>query len=379
MIIKVELRDKSFNKLEDLDNEVIDPTWEFNGIGGCGSFSFDLPRQYCNERYISGDFNVRIYGRNPSTNAYDLWFQGLIEDKAPNVRNNEETILVQGHGYQAQLSRIQLIDVTFTSTEISAIVKSLLDNYIVPNTDITYSASDIEVTGYTPDSLPFNTDVESAIETLADLAGGYVWGVDKDRKFFFKAKSTDTDDELCFPLGGKVTAFTDDYSFKDIVNRVIIQGGDIAGVPFRPDSTTSPYNSTASQLKYGRRDFVYQNSAIVTDAVAQQIAASILNEKADVLRRARCEIVNHETRIESTIPIPLFQLLARGTFYGEKTYNTFLYSGQIQYRVNRVVYKLSSSDAALMTNLELGQPRPDIAENIGQIKHQIEQLRSASL
>lgn len=376
MIARVELRDTDFNILEILDNEVLNLSWEYNRIGGCGGFRFELPRPFCNERFISGDFNVRIYVRNDTTKAYDLWFQGIVEDKAPNVRGTSETISVQGHGYQAQLSRIY-VNQTYNSTEVSAIITSILDTYITPNTDITYSGGDITATGFTPDSIQFNTDALSAIQTLADLVGTREWGVDENRSFYFKQRSSTIG--LLFPFGGNVTTFTDDDSFKDIVNRVVVQGGDVSGSPFAPSPTGSAYNDVPSQTKYGRRDQVFQNSAIVTDAVAQQFAQSILTEKKDVIRRAKAELVDYEQRIEDTIPIPLFAIVARGTLYNEKFYGTFLYSGQITYQVNRINYSLQSADSSLRTSLDLGQPRPNIAEAIGQLKYQIEQLRGASL
>lgn len=377
MIVKVELRDKSFNLLEILDNEFMNLSWEWSKIGGCGSFSFDLPRAYCNEKFISGDFNIRIYKRNDTTKAYDLKFQGIVENKAPNVKGIEEVISVQGHGYQAQLARIQLVNVTYTGQEASVIIKSLLDNYIVPNTDIIYSIGDLTATSFTFDSITFNTDVLSAIQTIADTVGTREWGVDENRSFYFLTRSATVG--LYFALGDKVTAFTSDDSFKDIVNRVIIQGGDVAGSPFTPDATTAPYNNTSSQTKYGRHDQIYQNSSILTDAVAQKFAASVLAEKYDVVRRGRCEIVNYETFIEDTLPIPLFELVARGTLYGEKLYGNFLYSGRISYQVNRISYKMASADNSFVMNLELGQLRPDISETISQLAYQLEQLRSAGL
>lgn len=376
MIVRVELRDTDFNILEILDNQIMNLTWEYNRIGGCGSFSFDLPREFCNEKFISGDFNVRIYARNDSTGDYDLWYQGIVENKAPNVRGSEETISVQGHGYQAQLSRIY-VNQTYAATEISAIITSILDTYITPNTDITYAGGDITATGFTPDSIQFNTDALSAIQTLADIVGAREWGVDEDRKFYFKQRSSTLG--LLFPFGGNVTAFTDDDSFKDIANRIVIQGGDVGGSPYTPDPTGADYNDVPSQTKYGRRDFVYQNSSIITASVAEQFASSILTERKDVIRRARCELVNYETRLETTIPIPLFAIVARGTLYNEKTYGTFLYSGQIAYQVNRINYALQSSDSNIRINLDLGQPRPNIAESIGQLKYQLEQLRGANL
>lgn len=377
MVVKIELRDKSFNIIDILDNEKMALTWEFLRIGGCGSFSFNLPRQYCNERSISGDFNIRIYKRNSLTNVYDLSYQGIVEDKVPDISNIDETVTIQGHGYQVQLSRIQLINKTYTGQEASVIIKDLLDNFIVPNTDVIYSGADISATSFIFDSITFNTDVLSAIQTIADTVGGLEFGVNGSRSFYFKARSTTTG--LRFTVGDKMTAFNDDYSFKDIVNRVIVQGGDVAGTPFAPDSTTSPYNDAPSQLKYGRRDQVYQNSSIVTDAVARQFAASVLLEKKDVVHNARAELVNYETQIESTIPIPLLEIVSRGTLYGEKNYGTFLYSGKIQYQVNRIVYTLSDEDGSLVTDLEMGQPRPSESELIAQLTYKLEQLRTAAL
>lgn len=377
MIVRLELRDKNFTLLELLDQEMMNLTWEFNRVGGCGSITFDLPRAYCDEKSIGGDFNLRLYVRNPTTKVYDLWFQGIVEMKSPNVQGNDETIQIQGHGYQAQLSRIQLVNVTRTAIEASVLVKYLLDNYVTPLTDITYDVGDLTATSFTFDSITFNTDVLSAIQTIADTVGAREWGVDKNRKFYFKARSSSVG--LRFALGDKVTSFNNDDSFKDVVNRVIIQGGDIAGAPFAPDPTTSYYNDLASQLKFGRRDQIFQNSSILTDTVARQFSASILAEYRDVIRMGRCELSNYEAQIESTIPIPLFNLITRRVLYDEKLYDTFLYSDQIDYIVNRIVYKLNAEDSSITTNIELGQPLPNVSETIGQLKYQIEQLRAASV
>jgi hypothetical protein len=371
MKTRITISDSAFNILEVLDNEIISPSWEFNRIGGCGSFNFSLPRDYCDEKYISGDFNIKIYGRNDSTSTFDLWYQGLVEAKMPNIRGDEEKISVQGHGYQAQLSRIYLNGVTYTGQEVSVIIKDLLDNYIVPYTNISYSASDIEATTFTPSSIKFSTDAMSAIQTLADIVGTREWGVDEDRNFYFKARSSSIG--YRFTLGGKVTSFSSDDSFKDIINRVIIQGGDVAGVPY-----TDTFNDVISQLKYGRRDSVISNSSVTTSDVATRLASSVFAEKNDVVRRGSCEIADYEVRMEATIPIPLFALVTRRPFYNEKFYGTFLYGGEISYQINKIGYKLNN-EGSLTINLDLGKPRPDISETIGQMEYELEQLRSASI
>ena len=148
-------------------------------------YGFNLSRKRFQEKAISGDFNVRIYYRNPATDVFDLWYQGLIENKSPNVRGSTEDIPISGHGYQVQLKRIYLNNITYTSQEASVIVKNILDNYVTPDTDISYSASDIEATSFTFDSIQFNESASSAIQKIADTVGAIEWGVDKNRKFYF--------------------------------------------------------------------------------------------------------------------------------------------------------------------------------------------------
>jgi len=371
MITRIELRDKSFNLLEIMDKEFMNLSFGYSRIGGCDSFSFDLPREFCNERFISGDFNIRIYKRNDSTKDYDLIYQGLVEDKNPSVKGQEETIQVSGHGYQVQLDRMYIANKTYTSTEVSEIVKDILDTYVVPYTDITYDNDDIEITTFTPSSIKFNTTAKNALQTLADIVGLREWGVDKDRKFFFKQRSSAIG--MRFVFGNKVTGFTSDDSFKDIINRVIIQGGDVSGTPY-----TNTYNNLVSQTKYGRRDQVISNSSVTEDDVAEQLADAVLNEKSDVVRRAKLELVDYNTLIEEAIPIPLVAMVSRGVAYGERRYGTFLYAGEISYQVNKITYKINDV-GILTTNIDMGAARPNLSETIAQLEYELENLRSASL
>lgn len=371
VIPRVEIRDLSFNILEVLDREVMSLSWEYSRIGGCGRFSFDLPRNYCEERYISGDFNVRIYIWNVINKEFDLWYQGLVESKSPNVVGDRETIQVSGHGYSAQLARIQ-IDSDYSSTEAKEIVKDILDNDITANTDITYDAGDLVATSFTPDTLEFNTDAKSAIETVSDIVGTREWGVDKDRKFFFKERSSSVG--FTYVLGcPEVSLFNVDYDFKAIVNRVIIQGGETGGSTY-----TKTYNDTNSQEKYNRRDKVIQNSSIVSDTVSSQYADAIFSEFSDVSRRGRVELVNYDSRVESTVPIPLIQIRGKNVTYDTRYYNTFLYSDFINYQVNRINYSIDDV-GGMRVRCDIGQLRPSLAAMIGQLEHKIEQQRAYGL
>jgi hypothetical protein len=103
------------------------------------------------------------------------------------------------------------------------------------------------------------------MQTLADVVGSREWGVDKDRKFFFKARSTDVG--FRFPLDDKILSFSNNTSSVDIINRVIVNGGDVSGSAYR-----EVIDYPASQHKWGRRDKVLSNSALVTSQVANQFA-----------------------------------------------------------------------------------------------------------
>lgn len=370
MIFRVELRDTDFTLLEILDREFMNLKWVYARAGGCGEFSFDLPRDFCAEKSISGDFNIRISYRNPSTTDYDLWYQGLVERKEPSVNGNQETLRISGHGYLAQLSRIY-ISKTYSAQEISVIVKDILDTYVTPNTDITYEAADVVATSYTPDTLTFNTDVKTALETIANITGTREWGVDKDRKFFFKARSSSVG--FRWLIGKDISEFSENQSFKDIVNRVVIQGGDVSGSAY-----TKTFNDTLSQAKYNLRTKIVQNSSITTDNVATQYANSIFAEYNDVVRSANVTFINKTSRIESAIPIPLVIVIGRAVRYGEQKYGTFLYSGLIERQINKISYTLDNKNA-LKTQVDIGYLKPNLAEEIARLEYQLEQQRASAL
>lgn len=376
MIYRIELADRSGNRLEYLEREALGLRWEYSQIGGCGNFSFNLPRELCNEKYISGDFNIKILRRNQLTQSYDLWYQGLIEKKLPSINGaGEEIIKIQGHGYAVQLGRIRFTR-TYLNTEISVIVKDILDDFVVPNTQITYTPADIEVTTFIPDKFEFkNQTCYQALKTLADTTGTREWGVDRNKKFFFKERSEAVGFE--FPAsGGKLVDFDYEDDFPSIINHVIIQGGDVSGTPYFFEG-----DHPQSQLKYGRRDEVIENSAIVTNAVAQQFRDAIFSEFSDVanLRIGSGRLVDYETLLEETTPLGLFLPLVRGTTYGEKQYGTFLYSGRLYFQLNRISYSVPNEGGALDIGLSLGRLRPADAEFLSRIENKIEALRTSAL
>lgn len=371
MKIRVEIRDRSFNVVEIPDKEFLDLSWGYARIGGCGEFSFRLPRRLFEERAISGGYNVRIKYRNPSTNAYDLWYQGSIENKSPSVRGNSEDINISGHGYQSQLSNIYLDDVTYTAQEASVIVKAILDTYVTPDTDISYNLVDLEATTFTFDTITFNTDALSAIQTIADTVGTREWGVDANRNFYFKTRSSAVGFRYSF--GRNITNYSENQDFKQIINKIIVQGAQVGGTYYK-----STHNDTASQLKYGIKTSTIQNSSVVSSSVATQLASATFAEFNDAVIKTTFELIANEAQIEATTPIPLVNILVKQDKYGEKRYGEGIYSGLVNSVINRINYSYSNN-GTLKTTIDLGKIRPAISEAIAQLEYQIEQNRTAAL
>lgn|SRR3990167_2585383 len=371
----VELRNRSFELMDRLEDEVLDLRWSYSRIGGCGEFGFRLPRKLFEEKSVAGDFNIRVYTRASLTGTYSLVYQGLIENKTPAVEGHTETIGISGHGYSAQLPRIYIsngaLAKTYVSQEVSIIVKSLLDNYITPDTDITYSASDIEVTSFTPDLIEFSTDAMSALQTLADLVGGREWGVDKNRNFFFKARSTTVGFKYHF--GKELTSFDENQDFASIANRAIVQGAQSGGTYF-----FETFNDTASQIKYGVRSEVLQNSSIVTSAVASQFAEAFFDERGEVLRKATADLAVQEAVLEGTAPVPLVNVIKKGIRYGQKKYGTFLYAGIVGRVINRINYSISRA-GSMNVSLDLGKPPSSLSEEIKKLEYSLEQNRTSGI
>ena len=362
MIYKVILSDRDFAVVDDISDKIEGIRWDYNRIGGCGNFSFSVAERYCREIAIGLNFNVKIYRLNPSTRNFDLWYQGRIENKRSRIRGIEEEISVEGMGYQSQLADID-VDADYTSKTIEFIVDDIMDTYVTPNTNITKGT--ISATGFTADSLKFNTDALKAIQTCADIVGTREWGVDKDRNFTFQAKSTTVNQ--VYSVGGKLTDLEIDYDSKELVNRIIVVGGDVSGSPF-----TRVANDTNSQSKWGRRDHRIQNSAIVTNAVADQYATAIFADRSDIKRRSKVKIVD-EAQFESNIPLGTFQVLTDTDTFGTRRFGEGLFNEVQAFDIERIKYRLNRY-GDLTLDIQLERPAPTEFEKLAQLEFKINQV-----
>lgn len=369
MEYRIKISDRDLQAIDEVQGRANNITFEYDRNGGCGFFSLNVPARFLEELSLGLNYNVKIYRLNRSTKAYDLWYQGRIENKNYSIDGVKETVNIRGDGYRSQLSDIY-VDRDYSGQTVEDIVTDILDNDVVPNTDISYSGGDIVATGVTLDDIEFNCDALKAFTTLAEIVGTREWGVDRNRAFFFKARSETVNFSYTYP--GKIIRYNEDDTSKEIVNRVILIGGDVGGVTF-----TRVGNDTGSQLKWKRRDKPMQNAAIVTNAVADQFIAAQFAEFSQPSFRARLDL-RDERLIENTTPLGLFEIIPTLATYGTRKYQTGLYSGRISLQINRVSYTIDGLNN-LKTSIQIGRLRPDAAEAIGQLQYKLDQLTARGI
>lgn len=365
----VELRDRNFALVGRLEPEVEALEWGYSRIGGCDALRMVLNRAFEDLGVITVDYDVQIKVKNPTTHDYELWWRGFIEGRQASF-SDRERVVVDGFGYVSQLQRI-LINRTYTSTEVSAIVTDILDTDVTPNTKIVKNAAKIASTGVTPDSVVFaNVTADQAIKTLAEIVGGREWGVDRTRDFYFQAR---VDTVLARYLPGRhVVNYRVLDSFGKITNRVKLEGGDVAGVKYQ-----RTVNNAASQTKFGLREKVVVRTSIKTDAVADAFAAAIMQEEANIQRRADLELRDITALVETTTP--LGTVIVRGplggTTWGTKKWGTFLWGGELKHQVNAIQYRILTS-GLLRVHMDLGQSRPDLMEILKDMGQRLEEVRA---
>ena len=364
----IEIRDKSFRLKQRVEHLATNVQWEWNRFGGCGRATFTVPGNYLRFQ-VNADDDVRIFLPNTDGLTATLWYRGYVESATPSLEGSAfGNIKIECAGYFNWLDRIIIQNAntpkTYSSSEISAVVTDIVNNFIVPNSSIV--SGTIDASNFTPDELLFKTTARDAISTLFDLAGAIECGVDVNLNFFWRNQSNAIAQE--FFVGDKVIKISEKINFRDIVNKIYFEGGDVSGTPFLATSS-----SDDSVARYGLHEQIIQNASIVTLNVANQYMASILTQKSKPQRQLDVSLKNIETRFESNQPMGNISVIDRDAtqsaskwgkaasggsnkIYGRKITggSDALYGGKRKDQIERVVYTLSPQDGRVHAELSLG-------------------------
>ena len=361
-----------------LNNQITDLSWEFNRIGGCGKFSMGLKRQYgdltnLTHRYQKEMFDVRIFITSQFAGSSVLYYRGFIDSIRPRL-DDPESVIVSGKGYGDLLDRIQVHDGTgapkeYTSTTLNQVVEDLINDFVTPNTPITTGT--VDTFDIPIESIKFNGSVQEALEKLADIVNAE-WGVDSAREFYFLEQSVDV--AWRFKMKRDIEKLEDEYSYEDIVNSVIVEGGQVDGVPFRYIK-----DEQWSIDAYGLRQIRVRNSSIVESMLADEFAKSILSKAADRIRNIRIVLPFNKELIEADLPLGFIVVVDDPklvtTKYAQKKYGTFKYCGETKHRVESIFYELR--DISMRTELELNEGKPDVLDKFKVLEFELEQQRQS--
>lgn len=377
----VQVADSSGALVKYINNEVKELNWIYNRNGGCGKFKMVLKRSFDDLSYLTSTYRREIYdlqifitsGFGGTSTRY---YRGYITNIRPNLQDGEETI-VTGVGYGARLNEIQINDGTgapeeYTGTTISGVVNSLINDFITPNTDIT--AGTVDTFSTTVTSIKFNGTAKEALDKLAEIVDAE-WGVDRGREIYFRAKSSTVGNR--FSIGKDIGNMEDEYDYSEIVNKVYIEGGDIDGVPYRYVKANQ-----SSIDDFGLKEARFQNSAIVTDAVGEVYADSILRKYEMYTRNVRINLPFNLSLIEENNPLDLVVIIAQPKLRTKK-YGTFMYGAgnggytdETKYRIDSIEYSLK--DVSLDTTIELNEGKPSITNDFELLQFELEQQRQSS-
>lgn len=301
----------NYDKYGDLKNDfskIATIGWDYLRIGGCGQANVILKSKYNSQidRSIKPSDEIRVYIDNK------LRYSGKLQRRIRRVTVEDEEIALIFYGYVNELDDI-IVDQTYAEQEISEVVKDILDNNIIGVKKITYDAADIESTDYTVQSVDFNHSCADAIRFLAELAGDVEWGVDRNKKFYFKRRERTV--KRAYILGRDVADYLDEFKYEDVVNRVRVHGsnGLIVNNP-----------SSQSISIFGERQKNLFESSIVEGSDANRLAAVTLKNKSKIQRNAKFQLLKQDEFIEEVTPLGAVAV-QNATIQSLRKYSTFKY------------------------------------------------------
>lgn len=261
----------------DLGNVIISSlTFELQDFG-CGAFSIEMSE--LPTFTIGYRTRVVIYPYFDST----PWFSGYVKT-VPQPGQSIRPYVFEGFGFFEQLDWV-LVTGSYAGIDVAAAVADIVQNTVAANTQILYNAAKIESTGYTISATGLDFDhvtAKEALQSLADIAQEFEFGVDNSMEFFFRARETAETHQRWAGLHFADVEISEDPS--EIVNRIHVKGGTIQSGGSNIIGTVSDAASIAAN---GLHEAVETAPEILDYDDAMRWAAQILAEKKDPIQSAQ--------------------------------------------------------------------------------------------
>lgn len=264
---------------------ILDVNFELLELG-CGQFNFILAKKPSFPIEYRTRVDIHLF------NDTGPWFSGYIMEP-PIEGTTEVEYRYAGFGFYYQLETC-IVDKKYTNTEISLIVKDIIQTFVEPGTDIVYDAAKIEDTGYTVNEIEFNkVSAKRALDDLADMAQDFVMGVEEDRKFFFRAINTSTNVNAIKVVGKHLKRYILEKDASKILNKIYILAGKITS----GSNYICTVEDSASQNKYGIREGTLTIPSSLNLSDAQRWGNYKLSQLKDPIEKAMAEDVDLDLNI----------------------------------------------------------------------------------
>jgi hypothetical protein len=261
------------------------------------------------------------------------WFSGFVQDRPK--EGTARPVVYSGFGFYEQLDWVRVTG-SYAALDIAEIVKNIIGNMVAPNTQIIYNAAKVETTGYTVNSISFDhTPAKDAIQTLAETAQNFEYGVDSLREFYFRAVIAEVKEQ--YWIGKHLAGLDIEEDPKPIRNRLYVKVGQIqAG----GTNYIGSVENGASILAHGLHEDEITAPEILNNTDALQWANYLLNQKKDPLVRAQLrDIFLDDTKVKIDAVGKVRITTGTGTEY--------------TLAIKRVQYKINA--AGILADIELGQ------------------------
>ena len=201
-------------------NALNEVTFEITSTG-CGQCQLTFYRQPSNTQmdYMQR-IDIHLYGdRKP-------WYSGYIISR-PIEGTTDTKFVYKGYGFYNRLENVMLWK-TYENTDVGDIVRDIARQVERQTLQVVYNDSKIQSVGYSPTKLVFDgVTVKEALNTLADFAVDYVYGVDEYRCLYFRRRETAVNEQARLTVGKHITSYTPSWDVSKLVNWARIKGGSV--------------------------------------------------------------------------------------------------------------------------------------------------------
>ena len=251
-------------------------SWELLDIG-CGAFDMELSE----DLGLKHGWRVDIHLWN---RPYPI-YSGIVRE-LPGAGSTEQTFEYGGFGPVGAFEKAYLT-ATYTPKPLREIVLDVIGKF---DRQLRYQIASSEVApiSYLPsgDLRWVRVPLKQALQSLANLAGGFVWGVDARRRFFFRPPSEAIDVHSW--VGRHLDTYVPKEDTTQLVNRLFVKSGLVrgAGEFVKTNWCDIPVDNLSSQALYGLSEGTHDASALTSQLDAYRSAGTDLAKRSRPSQKA---------------------------------------------------------------------------------------------